>query len=709
LRLANRHLAITFSARTGFLLGLENRKTGAAYLRGPACPLFGLGFYDEKREWPKPVLPGLAALRAVRRTALPQGERLDLDFELRQARVTTTIELGEDELLRLRIFLVNRSSRPLVQVIFPRLSGLRVSPQPRHDVLVRPCCYGERIRHPARRAAGLLRQSDLSYPGAASMQWVDLYSKRGGLYLASYDQSLRSGHLATRPEGRTVGLEISKFPYLLPGQSWQSEEYVIGLHQGDWHWAADHYRAWADSWLPRAQPPAWVRDLEGWYSLWTKLPTCPVTRKSELSWKTPEAPTRTELPQAFVRFRDLPRVFSEARRLGLRALWVMSAQLFQFCDNFYHPDPLLGSPEELRRANHQIHRRRGRVLYYVDSLTLNPDWRRRLRQLYGDLSVFTQGEIPDWRKFRTSRRLTMNRSDLEGWAAKIMCAAAPAWQDYLRYWCTKYVRDYGADGMMVDEVGTSYFNDLCFNFAHGHQDVAVYGRGAQNLLRRIGEAMARANPDSCLMIEGCADLFRPYVHLNQISGVIRCWASEDDFFPELYRYTFPDEIFVDGFVNLHCMPDYMKGLPLERVQRWLGEIFLLGHRFDWTRNYFPYSPGDPISEYFKKLLRLVKATKRAIYHATFRDDVGLAPLPAGVKAKLFLRPRGFAVTLLDSRKQPRPFVLRLTAPPGHLPPRAVTYHCLEGAARLRSARNRSGLEIRINRPASGPSALIARL
>ena len=95
----------------------------------------------------------------------------------------------------------------------------------------------------------------LEYPGRGSMQWFDYYSNEAGLYMASYNQELHYtrmsfGRLGQGPE---AGMWFVNYPFTARGISWESPALAVCLHTGDWHWGADRYRVWLESWIERAE------------------------------------------------------------------------------------------------------------------------------------------------------------------------------------------------------------------------------------------------------------------------------------------------------------------------------------------------------------------------------------------------------------------------------------------------------------------------
>jgi hypothetical protein len=62
-------------------------------------------------------------------------------------------------------------------------------------------------------------------------------------------------------------ISIGRLTAIDPGEEWQSPPGVFWPHQGDWRVAANHYRAWADTWMKRPERPRWLREYVGWHHI----------------------------------------------------------------------------------------------------------------------------------------------------------------------------------------------------------------------------------------------------------------------------------------------------------------------------------------------------------------------------------------------------------------------------------------------------------
>jgi len=127
----------------------------------------------------------------------------------------------------------------------------------------RPQCSGE---GPEMTEAGV-GQVVLRYPGALSLQMCALTNDQAGLYFAAHDSGQNVKELAVKPWeswGEFPVLSMSHFPGEIPGKDVATDyDCIVGVFHGDWHDAADIYKAWATKqwWCEKT---LWDRDIADW-------------------------------------------------------------------------------------------------------------------------------------------------------------------------------------------------------------------------------------------------------------------------------------------------------------------------------------------------------------------------------------------------------------------------------------------------------------
>ena len=200
----------------------------------------------------------------------------------------------------------NGSDLPIPQVAFPQLLGLAGLPG---DEAARVGLRASAAGHPPRIAVTgsdetrlrlsrgtvwplrqlSMRPDDASFLetplqryygyGAFefSMKWLDFGDSRGGLTLYSRDPRYAAqGLLVERPDrGRDeVNLRWLHFPTIAPGESWESGDFVVLMHDGDWHAGARAFQEFAADAYP-SDAPQHIREALGIRTVWPAIRHAP--------------------------------------------------------------------------------------------------------------------------------------------------------------------------------------------------------------------------------------------------------------------------------------------------------------------------------------------------------------------------------------------------------------------------------------------------
>ncbi len=580
---------VWFDRDTGAICGLENKAVGETVAEvGPRQPVFGVECLAADGRSAEPLGFDRAKLVQFSR----DGAAVRAEYTVPEAGLSVVVDwrLAGDELIG-RIRVVNRGERPVLAVNFPILQDIAPARDPAQLVLVDPYLCG-RITRNAIKSAGC----DTAFPGRGVMGWLDLSGERGGVSLASHDPSWTGTRITALPSsGKAFDLSLTPEIYLPKGAEWSSGEMVIGLHAGDWHVAADRYRAWLTSWQPAPDLPAWLRSCNGWVLL-----GC----------------------QNGIPFHALPRNYRQAEWMGVDYLHVQGEQL----DGLYYdqdgkrrigsfvlplPNPLLGGPADAEEAVRAIHARGGHVMFYF----LYERWAPSL-SVDDFLGGGTRADLAGYRlpppSFYPENGLIERvggklPEDNPTFVHRNMCLASEGWQDWMAYWGVDvYAGKFGADGMYWDVMGRNG-PFRCFNAAHGHHGENHWTRGTTAVMERMLRDGRKLNPDYSSAIEGCSAALRPYVGFHLMSG-----ATQQ---PEVFRYTLPDVLLVDGFSN-HTW----KWSHPEKARR----VFLAGERFDLHGYHAQIKPIVQLRE------RLRAFTD---WPARFMDTVGVTVSAPEVQAR----------------------------------------------------------------------------
>lgn len=597
---ANRHLRARFDPLTGSLLSLENLAGEAAVscmLPGEQLPLLNL--YVQQPAQLDALVPVSSLDGAVSGAVSADGRRLEMEFALLEGRLRAFVTCTVDEtpLMRWRLRVRNDSPAKVFAAQFPLLHNLCLGEAPADDVMVLPWWgAGSRTVDPSSAEWTPYRKL-LNYPGAASMQWLDLHDPSGGLYVAAYDPTGRDLELGyTQDRGRSVTVTFQKSMLLAPGAEW-SGEYALGVHQGDWHWGADRYREWARTWQQPPPTPAWVADTDGW-----------IMPDGANLFGYPSMPVCYGIKHA-------------ALGMNWMQCWAQMTEAESCCGQFHYPSPLWGTPEDFRLACQAVHDAGGRLGFYINAQLYKPWHNREATNIGAVPTEFIPEEVlapydPQW-AFRWQAKDFAGRPYDQPSPSPFrdgvrMNPASSGWQEHLIHWAADwYVDALATDCIYLDQLAAApslpVYNDE-------QTDYGQWGRGYQQMLDRLLARVRPDHPQFVLSMEGTSDL-----HGQQVATAL--YGTGPDLF-DVYHYTFPDHILIDfgAYVN-----QWNKDFPGQ--QPTYLNTFLMGTRFC----------EYPLDDFGRALFELRRRTQSLIFRATYRDAVGVQTSDPAVRAKRFER------------------------------------------------------------------------
>ncbi len=345
-----------------------------------------------------------------------EGVRVVYD-EFVSAHVTAPIRVEVDlraapEGLVLRARVHNGSDRLVPQVAFPQLLGLAATggdPDTRIQVSSAPAGHPPRVRAVGTDETRLrlsrstlwplhqlaMRPDDASFLATSlqryygygafefSMKWFDYGDYRAGLTMYSRDPRYTTqGLLVERPDRaeKRIDLRWLHFPHIAPGETWDSGEFVLLLHEGDWYAGAEAFREFAAEAYPYNAPRS-IREALGIRTVW------PATRGAAPNF------TIDRLPEYAAEIADPD--------LGLAELsvwhWWEKNGLPIFLD------PRLGEEKDLREAIRACGELGVAVSLFVSHRILREEspleWKRRnaAGQLVQDDWTYGRDFLPRWR------------------------------------------------------------------------------------------------------------------------------------------------------------------------------------------------------------------------------------------------------------------------------------------------------------------------
>ncbi|MCG3148450.1 MAG: hypothetical protein PCFJNLEI_01893 [Verrucomicrobiae bacterium] len=455
-----------------------------------------------------------------------QSDRGTFDVSL-----TYTVAL-EDEAVIFRASLTNRERQPVAELWFPQIGGMKDLAGRRDGHLSSPgylSCENYKVftKMPIGSFAEPAEWS-LHYPGLMLMPWWELYEPTNdvGVYLGYHDVTCRysTWHLHLHPTvsgratdswltpaetgGQPIGLVFShvRYPYIHSGETYETGEFVLRAHKGDWHAGAKHYRRWFDRHWKVDGTHSWLRQKSAWFT-------------SIL--QTPE-------DRIVADYATYDQWCQDAQQYGISCY-----ELIGWANGglergypYYVPAEKLGGRAAFRQLLQSIDSRAGKCLVFANYNVLDSnseEYRTKLREwTHQDLL----GTTPNWMSWGYStlsarRTLTSRRH--------VLSSILPELEELLGDQFEQLVRD-GAHGLQLDKVCVNARLD--FNPRNTWKPDEALSEGLVAAIGRLHQRLKAINPEFCLASEAAHDRLIPFVDVF--------YRAQQGFSISPLRYVFPE-------------------------------------------------------------------------------------------------------------------------------------------------------------------------
>lgn len=365
------------------------------------------------------------------------------------------------------------------------------------------------------------------YPSyRTTMTWCAMAGRGGGVYWGCHNPKLETVY--PRPLYDPVRHEMvfcADFDVMLsPGRSWQMPPIVEADYRGTWHVAARRYRRWFQGvHKPIDDPPL---------GLTGQLLCILKQQNGEIIWP----------------YTELDRLGDVACAHGLNWVglfgWTAGGHDHLYPD--YDPDPAMGGREALKAGIRALHARGLRCYIYANGQLQEREktdfwWKtgRNLAVLRANGTAWTE----TWHKY----------SNAPAHVFDLGCLHSEAWYQRMKELAVQ-ANELGADGILYDQLGNSPPRP-CYGKGHGHDGPAMcFADDTVRFLSRLRREMRAVNPQFTLHSEGVGDSYsdsidfyhgmstgaHPYMCLENVKRRLGGGVNEGpDYFPELFRYTFP--------------------------------------------------------------------------------------------------------------------------------------------------------------------------
>ena len=591
----------------GLVCSVYNVKKEHEYCRAPGelfRLLYQIGDFDER-----PVMTSDQSGAEI----TVSGDRMQICYPtlngpdgVLDIRLTYTLTLGENR-LSVTASVENRSQVNVMELQTAAFAGIRaLDGDCAKDSLLVPRPMGQRIHDPAHadffRYSKLVtrkydrpeqRHSDLDipYPAPSCMQWFCLTNDRETVYIGNHDVKHRMicMHTERRMSDNTLRLGINQYPFLYPGEDWETPPVVYAVLDGDWHAAARFYRRWMEEEYGWKAPekPDWAKEFQGWL----------------------RCIFRTQSGEFNFRFTDIPRLFDQVQAMGLNTLFVLGWPKAGF--GHYRPDYVLDPQyaDDFKKGVEYVHAKGGKLFMFVSYLAVDKKSRYYreengeavlVKDIWGDDVRFSETYGADG----TYRKM-MNLAHSQCCA----CSGSDQWHRKMLK-TADYCLSLGADGVLYDLGG---FRPLfCCVKGHDHEKPnearSSKARRYADLRRNIHE-----KGDRIIMQEHCVDIYAQHMDIVQPGGGSYVPRNRD-LMTEFYRYTFPE---------VHMVNRNM-ALDEENMLDNCNYTFMYGLAFDLSIFRCAGTPEDipNYTAYAAKLIALRKQWAKYFFHGLFIDEDG---------------------------------------------------------------------------------------
>ena len=514
-----------------------------------------------------------------------------------------TITLKTDY-VSFRSKLTNNDSNPISEFWFPRIGGMKDFGDNRNAKLAVPN-YASDSRHhislfknyPGGRGLGAeAAEWSMDYPGMP-MPWWDIYDEENnlGLYLGYHDTICRysTWHTYLMPNttgetdswfakehgaGQPVGLVFShvRYPFIKSGETLESGEFIIRVHEGDWHNGSQFYRKWFMSHFPFDKSNSWLRKESSWFT--------------SIIYQ-PEDRVVTD-------FNGYNQWTKDAKEYGIGCYELIGWNSGGLERNYplYIPEEKIGGNIEFKNVLKSIKERGDHCLVFINYniLDKSTDWYKQ--ELYKYMAQDEFGNQGIWMGWGESTLLARRSLNVR---YHVRSSIIPRIEEILEGYFLQLVKD-GASGFQIDKICVG--SSLDFNPLNTLKPDISLCEGLVQAIDHLYKKCQAINPDFRIASESGLDRLLPYFDvgyrgsagygISTLRYVFPEWtscqhiSSPRDFKgvngavltgsvicvePDSYQGSLKQPIYAD-------LGNYIK--EIERIRRMLAEDIFLGKYYD---------------------------------------------------------------------------------------------------------------------------------
>ena len=439
----------------------------------------------------------------------------------------------EDDYVSFRAKLTNKDDNPISEFWFPRIGGVKDFGD-REAKMALPNystesshCYSLFKNYPGGRDLGSeAAEWSVDYPGM-TMPWWDIYDEKHnlGLYLGYHDTICRysTWHTYLMPtvtgekdawvtqeqaNGQPVGLVFShvRYPFIKSGETFESGEFIIRVHEGDWHTGSQFYRKWFLSHFPFDKSDSWLRKESSWFT--------------SIIYQ-PEDRIVTD-------FKGYNQWTKDAKEYGINCYELIGWNSGGLERNYpiYTPEEKIGGHPEFKNLLKSINERGDHCLAFVNYniLDKSTDWFKEELHKYMAQDEFGNQRI--WMGWGESTLLARRGLNVR---LHVRSSVSPRIEGILEKYFIQLVKD-GASGFQIDKlcVGSS----LDFNPLNTLKPDVALCEGLVQAIDRLYKKCRAINPDFRMASEFGLDRLLPYFDIG--------YRNSGGYGISTLRYVFPE-------------------------------------------------------------------------------------------------------------------------------------------------------------------------
>ncbi len=509
--LANELLEIGFNAETGVLTRLHNRATNDEYLKDSVGEGNPFRVYLDPTDLP-PALkdPNWWAGKidgAMGGSMIEANQCRVIDEVFSEASGITTLTLtmahaasglqfkSEVSLadgdcavdLRLTVTNTGAQSHSLITA-FPHISGLQLGDSRESNRSLMMASFGTPDVKGWADGGGF-------YGRETTMQWEAVYepSRNEGIGFIVMDPDLNPKMIRRQAPSTMSVLHVAAKD-LSPGQSFTYPTTRILVHKGNWRVVARRYHAWFETAFKPRPHPAWLKEQDLFAGVW--IPAADAVAKNKAIQEEARKAGQS-VPALFSDYRDLPLLYlNDCYDTKEWAQYNEGVALHPETYGAYMSDGTfgfrsdLGGAKSMREGVDQVHKAGRRVIFYVAGYSV-----------LKDSAIFAGTNVDDWKLLDKPDHMW----DIGYPNGISVCPGYLPRQEQLVQTCRRILKESGADGIRLDELGAFV---PCYNPAHHHASPFDSMQWHRELLRKVRAAMDEVNPYAVLGTEGPIDFFR---------------------------------------------------------------------------------------------------------------------------------------------------------------------------------------------------------